>query len=74
MTLMCAEVGLMFLIVMFQGLGRIPIGGWGFETGWPFKLDKWVLGAFEAGVLLQTFGLARIIAKHLFPIEKDDDQ
>lgn len=64
MLLMATEVALMFYVVISQGIGRLL---W---KDIPFKLDEWVLGAFEAGVLLQTFGLAKIIAKHLFPLDK----
>lgn len=65
MVLMCVEVLVMFGVVVCQGIGRIP---W---TDTTFGLDKWVLAAFEAGVLLQTFGLAKIITAHLFPIRTE---
>lgn len=53
--LMIGEVLAMFAIVFLQGFGTCG-----------FKLDQWVLAAFEAGILLQTFGLAKIITKALF--------
>lgn len=62
--LMLVEVAGMFVIVALQGFGGVP-GVEGFE----FELDRWVLAAFEAGILLQTFALAKIITLHLFPDE-----
>ena len=56
---MIAEVGLMFLLAFLQGFGGIG--------SIAFELDRWVLVSIEAGVLLQTFALARIITKALFP-------
>jgi len=55
--LMIGEVALMFMLVFCQGVG-------GFFNA-PFDLDRWVLTSVGGGVLLQTFGLAKIIARAL---------
>lgn len=63
--LMVMEVGLMFLVVFLQGFGGLP-----WTQTWKFKLDQWVLASFEAGVLIQTFALAKIITVYLFSNEQ----
>lgn len=65
--LMIAEVALMFYIVISHGL-RYPL----FFPHVYFELDRWALISIEGGVLLQTFGLAKIITEHLFPIPRSD--
>lgn len=55
-SLMGLEVAAMFVLVFFQGFGQ----------GMRFHLDQWVLASIEAGVLIQTFALAKVITKALF--------
>lgn len=66
MALLGLEVVAMFLIVISQGIQSVVF------IGVPFNLEEWVLGIFSSGVLLQTFGLAKIITEHLFPIPKNE--
>ena len=56
--LMIGEVAVMFALVFFQGIGAFFY--------WSFDLDRWVLTSVGGGVLLQTFGLAKVITRALF--------
>ena len=59
LVLMSVEVLALVVIVLLQG----------FNTG-GFVLDEWVLVGINAGILLQTFGLAQVITKALFPPDR----
>ena len=63
MALMLSEVACMASVIVLQGFG----GWWWNEKWYEFDLDPWVLASFEAGILIQTFALASIITKPLFP-------
>ena len=56
MLLMVGEVLVLVVIMFKQG-----------NTTNDFDLDPFVLASFEVGVLLQTFALASVITKALFP-------
>jgi hypothetical protein len=55
------EIAILFFFVLAQGLGRIPF------MQAQFGLEKWTFGVFTSAVLLQTFGLATLIVRNLFP-------
>jgi len=58
---LAAEIVLLFVLVVAQGLGAIPFYDRGFE------LERWTFSIFTTAVLLQTFGLARLVVRNLFP-------
>ena len=60
------EVILLFGLVIAQGFGGVPM------IHRKFSLEQWTFSVFTSAVLLQTFGLARLVVKNLFPdrIEK----
>lgn len=62
---LAVEILLLFGLVICQGFGRIP------RTSSYFYLEHWTFSIFTSSVLLQTFGLARLVVKNLFP-EKSD--
>jgi hypothetical protein len=55
------EVLLLFYMVLSQGLGHAAL------TTAEFSLEGWTFNVFTTAVLLQTFGLARLVVKNLFP-------
>lgn len=59
------EILVLFLLVIAQGLQHFP-----FCTD-VFQLEKWTFSVFTSAVLLQTFGLATVIVKNLFPVVPD---
>lgn len=58
------EIIFLFLLVLAQGLGYFPF------SKCPFVLEKWTFSIFTSAVLLQTFGLAHLIVRNLFPNHK----
>lgn len=57
------EIIILFVFVLFQGIDHVL---W---TRSQFKLEKWTFSIFTSAVLLQTFGLANLIVRNLFPNE-----
>jgi len=51
--LLSIEIGALFLIILFIGLKYI-------------KLEEWTINIFASAVLLQSFGLVKVIVKNLF--------
>lgn len=51
----------LFMLALFQGLGKVP---W---TDWTFGLEEWAFGILTTGTLLNTFMLAKQMAGDLFP-------
>ena len=51
--LLSIEIGALFLIILLIGLERI-------------KLEEWTINIFASAVLLQSFGLVKVIVKNLF--------
>ena len=62
------EINALFYIVVGQGMYSLPFfGGY-------FHLEQWTFDVFTSAVLLQTFGLARLVVKNLFPDASKDDR
>jgi hypothetical protein len=58
---LAVEIVVLFALVLFQGIGRIPL------TNFSFALERWTFSIFTSAVLLQTFALANLIVRNLFP-------
>jgi len=58
---LAVEIVLLFYLVTAQGLHRLP-----FKNS-AFGLEQWTFSVFTSAVLLQTFGLATLIVRNLFP-------
>jgi len=56
------EILVLFFLVLSQGLGHIP-----FSRCAHFELERWTFSIFTSAVLLQTFALANLIVRNLFP-------
>lgn len=54
------EILLLFVLVFFQGVGLKIRGS-------AFNLNEWAFSIFCSAVLLQTFGLAKLVVSNLFP-------
>jgi hypothetical protein len=60
------EILMLFVLVVSQGLGHVP---WWHSS---FKLEQWTFNVFTSAVLLQTFGLATLIVKNIFPPTEEE--
>lgn len=58
--ILAAELGAMFVLIFLNG------------SGWRgFHVNDVIFGIFINGILIQTYGVVRIISEHLFPKKPD---
>lgn len=71
---LAAEILFLFWLVASQGMG-VALGTHGiYALGRRFVLEQWTFNVFTTSVLVQTFALATLIVRNLFPENHGNDQ